>query len=151
MGVFDEKKAIYEQMKMLIEERRELTKTYYELKEKLEKLNRQKTGKEPIVQKHRLEKSGWAQEIEHQKYFLSKKNKKLTSVSYRDLGLDIASFLKEVGVPVPTKRIYEMIKEKHKYEITYSNLRSNILPKINQDSSINIERAYRGYWQYRNK
>ena len=29
MGIFDEKKEIYEQMKLLISERREITRTYY--------------------------------------------------------------------------------------------------------------------------
>lgn len=149
MGVFDEKEAIYEQMKMLIQERRELTKAYYELKEQINKLNEQKAEKEMINQNSRTEKTDLSQEIEHQKYILSQKNKQATRVSYQDLGLDIASFLKEAGVPVSTKRIYEMIKGSHKYELSYSNLISNVLPKINQDSSINIERAYRGYWQYR--
>lgn len=40
MGIFDEKKEIYEQMKLLISERREITRTYYELKQKLDQIEK---------------------------------------------------------------------------------------------------------------
>ncbi|MHC5269739.1 hypothetical protein ACYSNO_11225 [Enterococcus sp. LJL98] len=90
-------------------------------------------------------------DIEHQKYILSKKEKKFSIVSYQDIALKIASFLKEAGQPVQTRQIFQFILERYNYNLTYSNFVSNILPRIHRDSNINVEKAYRGYWQYRLK
>lgn len=35
--------------------------------------------------------------------------------------------------------------------ISYSNLQSNYLKRMHDDAQINVERAYRGYYQYRRK
>lgn len=80
---------------------------------------------------------------------LAKKQRKSLKLSYQDIGLKIASYLKETGAPISTKKIYEILIDKYSYSLSYENLVSNILPKINQDTAINVEKVYRGYWQYR--
>ncbi|SPX01489.1 Uncharacterised protein [Enterococcus malodoratus] len=93
--------------------------------------------------------NSYKEEIEIQKYLLSKSNKK-KGYDYQSLALVIASMLKESYKPLSTKQIFENLIDMG-YVITYSNLSNNILYKINKDSSINVERACRGYWQYRLK
>lgn len=149
MGIFDEKEAIYEQMKLLIEERRKITKKYYELKQKLEGVEDNSPGIHS--KKINQTKNNWSADIEHQKYVLSKQNKCPRTVSYQDIALKIASFLKEARQPVQTKQIFQFVIKQHSYNLTYSNFVSNILPRIHRDSNINVEKAYRGYWQYRLK
>ena len=149
MGIFDEKEAIYEQMKLLIEERREITKKYYDLKQKLEAFEDKPSNSH--FKNNCRKKNDWSMDIEHQKYILSKKEKNFSIVSYQDIALKIASFLKEAGQPVQTRQIFQFILERYNYNLTYSNFVSNILPRIHRDSNINVEKAYRGYWQYRLK
>ncbi|MGY0354377.1 hypothetical protein ACWY2R_07785 [Enterococcus avium] len=148
MSTFDEKKAIYDQMTKLIEERRVLTRAYYELKKELVDLKRNEIKENEVSRK---DNTNLSSELENQKYFMDRRTKKYSGVCYQDMALKIASYLKEKGIPVATGEIYSMLKEKYQIFISYKNLVGNILPKIKNDSSINIERASRGYWQYRVK
>lgn len=40
---------------------------------------------------------------------------------------------------------------KDQLSLSYKNLTMNILPRMNKDSVVNVEKAYRGFWQYRRK
>lgn len=146
MDKFDEKELIYRQMDLLMEERRELTKSYNELKDRLCNLDSEK-DMSYLIKKNssKIPKS----EIENQKYLLAKKEGIKRNQSYQKISLTIASILKEAGVPLSNKEIYRILTEEHQVAISYPNLTSNILPRIKEDSSIHVERAYRGYWQYR--
>lgn len=146
MDKFDEKELIYQQMDLLMEERRELTKSYNELKDRLRNLDVEQ-DLDYSMQKNfsKIPKS----EIENQKYLLAKKEGIKQNQSYQKISLTIASILKEAGVPLSNKEIYRILTEEHQLKISYPNLTSNILPRIKEDSSIHVERAYRGYWQYR--
>lgn len=56
MGTFDEREAIYEQMWLLIEERRVISKSYYDLKERLDQINKENVNQE-FVEKNRNQQS----------------------------------------------------------------------------------------------
>lgn len=149
MDIFDEKQELYEQMRLLIEERRELTKAYYDLKKKLDHFGEIVSSNQLIEQE--VKNKNWSIDMEHQKYLVSKKMNKSTTIIYQDIALKIASFLKESGIPVQTKEIFDFLMSKYNYSLSYSNFSSNIMPRIHADSTINVEKAYRGYWQYRVK
>jgi hypothetical protein len=142
MDKYDEKELIYQQMDLLMKERRELTKTYNELKNRLVFLDSVDTTKQ---QSSKIPPT----EIENQKYMLAKKEGLKGNQSYHKIRFTIASILKEAGIPLSNKEIYKRLTEEHQISISYSNFTHNILPRIKEDSSIHVERAYRGYWQYR--
>ncbi|MBW9322490.1 hypothetical protein FG877_02760 [Enterococcus casseliflavus] len=149
MNIFDEKKAIYEQMRLLIEERREITKEYYALKQEINCLKRQTTSN--LINSVGANKKNWSTDIENQKYMLSKRSKNSGTVMYHDVALKTASFLKEAKQPISTKHIFKFLVQEYYPNLSYNNFVSNLLPKIHDDPNINVERAYRGYWQYRLK
>ncbi|EOH8749956.1 hypothetical protein ACMDXZ_002387 [Enterococcus faecalis] len=145
-----EKKYIYQQMHLIIEERRELTKLYFQLKESLSLLD--KSVKYKKIEKTNtlmLKREGniLNKESNYQQYILSKKSS--NSIPYHKIALTISSILKGSGRPLSNKEIYTILTNENQIQIGYKNLTMNILPKMNNDSTINVERAYRGYWQYR--
>lgn len=72
-------------------------------------------------------------------------------VPYSIISLKIASLLKEAGRPISNKELYELITKDQRFVFTYKNLTMNVLPKMANDKSVNVEKAYRGFWQYRRK
>ncbi|EFQ11956.1 hypothetical protein HMPREF9504_02563 [Enterococcus faecalis TX0102] len=153
MDPIQEKEIIYTLMQNLILERRELNKQYYSLKERLDTLNNQniEDSKSKVVSSSKKEthQNYLKREIEYQKYKLSLgKNKTLP----RDkISTTICSILKESGVPLNTKQIYHTLINDFQIYLTYQNLAHNILPKATKEKNLNIERAYRGYYQYHQK
>ncbi|MBO0467996.1 hypothetical protein JZO73_10695 [Enterococcus plantarum] len=146
MDKFDEKELIYQQMNLLMKERSELTKSYNALKDRLFNLDFELDKDYMMKQKSaKIPKS----EIENQKYLLAKKEGIKRNQSYQKISLTIASILKEANVPLSNKEIYRILTKEHQLTISYPNFTNNILPRIKEDSSIHVERAYRGYWQYR--
>ncbi|MDT1956985.1 hypothetical protein MX629_00935 [Carnobacterium divergens] len=147
-----EKKYVYEQMKLIVEERRELTKQYHDLKERLILLDHSNFKIESVKLddfKGKEKKDDFKKESEYQRYILSKNSHRSKIISYQTIGLTISSLLKEAGRPLSNKEIYTLLNETNEIEVNYKNLTMNILPKMNKDSKMNVERAYRGYWQYR--
>ncbi|MDB1688220.1 hypothetical protein [Enterococcus casseliflavus] len=71
--------------------------------------------------------------------------------SYDIISLNVASFLKEQRIPIKAKEIHRFLTEEKNHTISYKNLQNNYLPRMNRDSKVNVERAYRGFWQYRNQ
>lgn len=135
-----EKKYLYEQMKFINEERRTLTKAYVELHKRL-----------VLIEEGYPKISKLTKDVEYQKYMASKKDNMSGRISYSIISLKIASLLKEAGRPLSNKDIYEILTTTHTPNLTYNNLTMNILPRMNKDIAINVEKAYRGYWQYRRK
>lgn len=145
-----EKKYIYQQMHLIIEERRELTKLYFHLKERLSSLDKLvdcKEIKNTDTLMVKREGNILSKESDYQQYILSKKSSK--NIPYQKIALTISSILKGSGRPLSNKEIHTILKNENRIQIGYKNLTMNILPKMNNDSTMNIERAYRGYWQYR--
>lgn len=140
-----EKEHLYHQMTMVLAEVQRLLKIYEELKDHaFEESNDDGRVESVGIPK---ENKIFAEEIENQKY-LSDRKKSRSGYDFQTLALTIASILKESGRPLASKEIHETLTKKG-YVLTRSNLTNNILRKINLDKRINVERAYRGYWQYR--
>lgn len=85
-----------------------------------------------------------------QDYLIQRKMIGTHQRNYKDYGFIIASILKESGKPLSGKQIYQELAKNNDILPDYRNFVNNILPKINRDDSISVERAMRGYWQYRN-
>lgn len=151
MKLEEEKDAIYTQMRMILEERRNLSKDYYELKSRLFTLDSMESHENSNKNKDFARKSSAtiSKEAQHQLYISERTNKNKQSIAYSTISLTIASILKGTGRPLSNKEIFKILTNDHGLSISYENLTHNILPRINIDSSINVERAYRGYWQYR--
>lgn len=152
MDIRDEKCRVYEQLRLLMEERRELSKQYFDLKEYLIHLedNQDTTSSDKAIHRE-LEPMNLENEKELQDYFTQRKAIDNHHQSYKDYGFIIASILKEAGKPLSAKQIYHEWTESYEIFPDYRNFVNNILPKINRDESIPVERAMRGYWQYRLK
>lgn len=144
MDTNEEKKLIYEQLKLIIAERRRLSELYYEWKQKLEELNRSINENTNSSKKNRLDLKI---ESEYQNYMHQRKANHFNS--YQDISLTIVSILKEAGIPLSNTEILKRIIEKKGSIINNSNLTCNILPRMNKDNKIPVERVCRGYWQYR--
>lgn len=141
----NEKEQLYQQMTIVLSEVQRLLRIYEELKDHAfeeSKFNQQAESIN-IAKENKI----FAKEIENQKY-LSERKVSRTGYDYMTISLTIASLLKESGRPLSSKEIHEDLSKKG-YVLTRSNLTNNILRKINLDKRINVERAYRGYWQYR--
>lgn len=150
MDICDEKCRVYELLKLLIEERRELSKQYYDLKEYLIHLEND-TVSQGCIERCSVDKKqvNLQSEKELQSYFIQRKVTDNHQRSYKDYGFIIASILKEAGKPLSNKQLYKALIKTNERFPDYRNFVNNILPKINQDDSVPVERAMRGYWQYR--
>lgn len=147
MEVFDEKCLIYEQMKRLLEERREISRQYWEWKLRLDKLEEMQSDcKKSLGWKD--ERIDFHADKEIQSYYLERKSADRQHRSHKDYGLTIASILKEAGRPLSTKELYQCLTNQLEKCPSYSKFTNNILPKIKNDHAIHVERATRGYWQY---
>lgn len=144
MDNLSEKKYLYEQMQLIVEERSVLTRIYTELQERLALLDKLPIEQQPqfkVLQK----------EVEYQKYMLSKQETQKGKLPYSVISLKIASLLKSSGRPLSNKEVYQLLMRKNQLSLTYENLTMNILPRMNKDNAVNVEKAYRGFWQYRRK
>ena len=148
MDKYDEKKYIYEQMRLIIEERRRLTELYYDLKKKLNQLDNDSNDEQFNLETSKSSKIDLKKESEIQRYMTDRSIPKKIA-SYQQISLTIASILKESQTPLRNQEIYSILKEKGDYQVSMKNLSVNILPRMNKDKHIPVERAYRGYWQYR--
>ena len=140
-----EKNQLYQQMNQILAEVQRLMAVYESLKDYLISEKAMKTTEK--FTKKTEQPSIYQTEIENQQY-LSERKRGRPGYDYQTLALTIASLLKEQGRPMSTKEIHESLAEKG-YMLTRTNLSSNILRRIQMDSKIHVERAYRGYWQYR--
>ncbi|WP_314066263.1 hypothetical protein [uncultured Vagococcus sp.] len=149
MNISDERETIYHLMQEIMTERRQLTKQYFDLKERLNKINLTIIK---VIEEQKPQKKSQSQirkeNIENDKYFLSKKEGK-TYLPYSKIALQISHILKKHGLPLSNKQIYEKLVNDFQLSINYSNLSNNILPRMNLDSSINVEKVTRGFWQYK--
>lgn len=149
MNLLDEKKVVYELMRDINSERQILSEQYNELKKRLDEIDIS------ILDKHsskntfqdrtkRINK----EDIENDKYFLSKSENRYC-LPYTKIAMLISHILKKSDIPLSNKQIYEKIIGESNISLNYSNLSNNILPRISSDSSINVEKVTRGYWQYK--
>ncbi|EIB6116796.1 hypothetical protein K9D10_001723 [Enterococcus faecalis] len=145
-SIEDEKRVIYELMRQLIIERRELSKHYYELKQQLDDLG---DSNDLLVNKENKPISVLEKEKIRDRDYFHRNNKISHHISFDRMSKNILSILKESPVPLSNKQIAEKLTTEYELNVSYSNLTSNILPKMLKERSLSIEKAYRGYWQYR--
>ena len=87
-------------------------------------------------------------EIEEDKEtFKSKKTNKKYINSDKIIGV-VASTLKEKGIPMGMKDIYDSIMKNERVDMTMANFRNNIMPKVLEKNK-NVQRAMRGFYQYK--
>ena len=143
----EEKKIIYKLMRELIAERRELSKQYYDLKERLDSLNTlpnvPNIKKEPTTTSSLIEK----EQIQERDAF-HHKYKSAHYLPFDRVSKNILSILKQSPVPPSNKQILEKLNTEYELHVTYQNLSANILPKMLKERSLPIEKSCRGYWQY---
>lgn len=140
-----EKELIYQQMNQILKNINELMDNYNFWKKKINNMKLENETKKL----HKNKESHFRKEIEYQK-FIQRKRQSKYGCDYQTIALDIASVLKGSDIPLSTKQVHQELLIKG-YMISYSNLSNNILQRIQSDSKINVERACRGYWQYRIK
>lgn len=184
MKTSDEKKYIYAMMQIITEERRELTKIYYELKSRLDEIDTlERSGLEDLsilgyVDLHNSKNvktisDNLHREVKHIIQKLEQPPKSEGKISQRAIseakdnealrrknkGLPlekaagiIADVLKEHGIPMAAKDLYEEVSKRVEQAGGYirrANFRNNILPRA-RNLNKNIENVSRGFYQYRN-
>ncbi|MGM0338577.1 hypothetical protein [Enterococcus sp. AZ007] len=146
MDIGKEKEIIYQLMRSVIEERRELSKQYLDLKSRLDNLN--KNISTTVIQENELKKmeAVLPSMKKRNEFFTQRKSKK--EPIERVAGY-VSEILRSSEVPISSKAIYEQLVSNYDINIQYINFRNNILPKLEDFKQYSIEKAYRGYWQYR--
>lgn len=146
MFIENERLIIYQLMQEIIKERRELSKQYFDLKERLEKID----NKECCVpqQNEQVITILEAEKIKQQD-FLIKNNKTVRYNSFDRVSKNIVSILKQSPVPMSNRQIQNRLNKEYELSIALSNLTSNILPKMKNERSVPVQKACRGYWQYK--
>lgn len=146
MSIENERIIIYQLMHEIVKERRELSKQYFDLKERLDKFD----NKECCMpqQGQQVYTILEAEKIKQQDY-LSKNNKLTHYNSFDRVSKNIVSILKQSSVPMSNRQIQNTLNEKYKISIALSNLTSNILPRMKNERSVPVQKACRGYWQYK--
>ncbi|MFS1026492.1 hypothetical protein ACFC9R_14420 [Enterococcus casseliflavus] len=150
MDMLEEKRNIYELMKAIAEERKILSQNYFELKEKLSRLENAREEPTSTAPVQTIKKNTSFQiEKESQRDSYFRNNKSSHFIPFEKVSISIVNILKKSDIPMSNSQLLESLKEEYGIRVSYSNLTSNILPKMNEDKSIAVEKAYRGYWQYR--
>lgn len=152
MDINEEKKIIYELMRELIAERRELSSQYYDLKYRLMELESTEKNKKNLVTEKTLEKDVFDENkknsrSESKRVFIPFTKPK--KVPFERIATYVVETLKNSDIPLSNKSIHEALNDKYGLQIQYSNLTNNILPRISQSNSYPIEKIHRGFWQYR--
>lgn len=147
MSIEEEKRIIYELMKELIGERRELSKQYYDLKARLIKLE----NKDVYTPKNADSNSKLDKERILYEEHIGNLSPTANYIPFDRISRNIVSILKQSAVPLSNKQIMYKLNNEYELSVSLKNLSCNILPKMINERSFQVERAYRGYWQYRPK
>lgn len=78
-----------------------------------------------------------------------RKGKKTSTVNFEKVSSIIMSILKEAGQPVSSKDLYLETNRRYDFEIDQKNFSNNIMFRMAKDNP-KIDRAMRGYYQYKN-
>lgn len=146
MDIDKEKELLYQLMRSVIEERRELSKQYMDLKNRLDSLDRS----DPIINSKKDGEKGKASKhpfAEKRSEYPPRRKSKKEPIE-RIAGY-VSEILRKAAIPISSIEIYEQLISNYDLHIQYINFRNNILPRIEDLKQYSIEKAYRGYWQYR--
>ncbi|HGZ4935186.1 hypothetical protein ABG953_05970 [Enterococcus faecalis] len=149
MNLDEEKKIIYMMMREIIAERRELSKQYFDLKTKLDKLSESPE----IIQNKHLGNPRGIQKVVSEKQIGSCNTaripmKRRKNYPFERIAGYVVEILKDTEHAISSKELYEQLINKYDVPILYSNFSNNILPKINDSKNFSISKVGRGYWQY---
>lgn len=155
MEIWEEKRLIYELMKKVIEERRELSKSYFDLKKQLNSLNEQESrlSSGPKIPGHNLTEMPVNQHVEKRKLYeesiITKRQR--GNYPFERVAGYVIEMLREEGIPLNTKQIHGRLENDYGIYIGYANLKNNILRKMIDLDKFSIEKATRGFYQYRKR
>lgn len=137
---------IYQLLTEVRQEIRELNKQYYDLESRLHTLSiTEPLALQKIKNKHTL----LEQEKILSKDKFYKHNKTAHHIPFDRISKNVLSILKQSPIPQSNKQLLEKLNTEYDLCISYSNLTNNILPKMINERNLPIEKACRGYWQYR--
>lgn len=149
----NEKEVIYGLMREIIVERRELSKQFYELKARLEKLENDLQNENGTTleeqQKNEIMVKMPNKEKDRSSFFPNKA--KRNPIPFERIGGYIVEILKDCNQPTPCRILHKHLEERYGVVVNYQNLVNNIMPKLWDSSNYPVDKAYRGYWQYRKK
>lgn len=148
MNLLEEKKALLQLISELINERKTINSLYEAL---LHRLDRIKEIEADIFEGKSMKETSIIPKSEIDRTRFYDKKIKTASIPYDIISKDICYVLKNSGKPMNGAQIYSTITKTLHFNLDYKNLISNILPKIVNDKNVPIEKACRGFWQYRNK
>lgn len=145
MNIDKEKELIYQLMRSVFEEKRELDKQYLDLKKRLDDLDRNQLN---TSHENETESLGAVQSRAEKGTRSSSQRKSKKEPIERIAGY-VSEILREAAVPISTKEIYKQLINSYDINIQYTNFRNNILPRLEDLKQYSIKKAYRGYWQFR--
>lgn len=146
MDLLDEKNMLYLLMAKIIEERKTLNEQYDYHRKRLEEIKEiERRAESPSSTDRLIPLTEIA--IEQEKTLGKRKS---ATLPFDIISKKIAYVLKKSGQPLSTKQLYKLLTEEFEITLNYANLSNNILPRMNKDTSVSVEKAYRGFWQYRN-
>lgn len=145
MDTNKEKEIIYQLMRNLIEERRALSKQYMDLKVRLDSLDDLHINDS----RNTDENYSTIEKEKESKFGVIPSYKKVKKEPIERIGGYVSEVLRGASTPLKSKDLYETLVQNYEVQIQYLNFRNNILPRLAEMSQFSIEKAYRGYWQYR--
>lgn len=142
--------VIRSMMREIILERRKLTKKYYVLKEQLE-CNGNRSNEEKSDKKNDIISVIYHSDKHRVSNIITTPSKKFTCVPYERVAGYIVMILKEAGVPLANRDVFNQLSNEYDIYLSYQNFTNNILPKIRADGHYPVEKAYHGFCQYHQK
>lgn len=145
MDTNKEKEIIYQLMRNLIEERRALSKQYMDLKVRLDRLDETLTADLSKMNSSHQN----LEEEKDSKFGILPPYKKVKKEPIERIAGYVSEILRDSSTPINSRDIFEALIQNYDVRIQYLNFRNNILPRLAEMNQFSIEKAYRGYWQYR--
>ncbi|EGO2739276.1 TPA: hypothetical protein NGF98_000860 [Enterococcus faecalis] len=145
----EEKKIIYALMREIVEERRELSKQYYDLKVKLDTLSM--TSKINKFKEHESTKNEFLDKQENKFKKKISYSKKRKYYPFERIAGYVVEILKSSEYPIRSKELFDQLINEYDVHILYNNFSNNILPRIMDSNNFSVEKVGRGYWQYKSK
>lgn len=145
MFITKEKRIIYRLMKERIEERKELSKQYFDLKLQLEKLDK---SDKTLTKINKNNLSILETEKIAEQDHLRKKNKIGHTILFDRVSKSIISIMKQSSISLSNKQIMTKLNTEYELSVSLKNLSCNILPKMTKDRTLPIEPVCRKYWRY---
>lgn len=137
LNICEETEIIYNLMKEIIAERRELSRQYYDLKNRLDELKKPSVSSpNQTAENSKVENSQGEKESE----FFSIVSNRTKKMPFERIAFYIIEILRNSTEPVNNKDIISILSSDYGVYLKYSNLVSNILPRMGQSKDFKIEK-----------